>query len=66
VRRTDRRTGPGLPFGWVPVDDRAYDRAWQVQDILAKRGQHRSAGPVDLVSFTFLTHTSEARAVALT
>lgn len=36
-------------FGWVPVDDRAYGRAWQVQDALTKRGQHRSAGPVDLV-----------------
>jgi predicted nucleic acid-binding protein len=36
-------------FGWVPVDDRAYDRAWQVQDMLTRRGQHRSAGPVDLV-----------------
>lgn len=38
-----------LLFGWVPVDDRAYDRAWQVQDILTQRGQHRSAGAVDLV-----------------
>ncbi|MDQ0750004.1 putative nucleic acid-binding protein [Streptomyces africanus] len=28
-----------LLFGWVPVDDRAYDRAWQVQEILAERGQ---------------------------
>ncbi|AZK95067.1 MULTISPECIES: PIN domain nuclease [Streptomyces] len=36
-------------FGWVPVDDRAYDRAWQVQELLTRRGQHRSAGPVDLV-----------------
>lgn len=36
-------------FGWVPVDDRAYDRAWQVQDMLTRRRQHRSAGPVDLV-----------------
>lgn len=36
-------------FGWVPVDDRAYDRAWQVQEALTKRGQHRGAGPVDLV-----------------
>ncbi|MCX5200196.1 PIN domain nuclease [Streptomyces sp. NBC_00237] len=36
-------------FGWVPVDDRAYDRAWQVQQLLTERGQHRSAGPVDLV-----------------
>lgn len=38
-----------LLFGWVPVDDRAYDRAWQVQEELTNRGQHRSAGPVDLV-----------------
>ena len=36
-------------FGWVPVDDRAYDRALQVQELLTRRGQHRSAGPVDLV-----------------
>jgi len=36
-------------FGWVPVDDRAYDRAWQVQEALTMRGQHRSAGAVDLV-----------------
>jgi predicted nucleic acid-binding protein len=36
-------------FGWVPVDDRAYDRAWQVQEALTERGQHRSAGAVDLV-----------------
>ncbi|MFF8917208.1 PIN domain nuclease [Streptomyces sp. NPDC015032] len=38
-----------LLFGWVPVDDRAYDRAWQVQELLTQRGQHRSAGAVDLV-----------------
>jgi hypothetical protein len=38
-----------LLFGWVPVDDRAYDRAWRVQELLTRRGQHRSAGPVDLV-----------------
>lgn len=36
-------------FGWVPADDRAYARAWQVQDALTERGQHRSAGAVDLV-----------------
>jgi predicted nucleic acid-binding protein len=36
-------------FGWVPVDDRAYDRAWRVQGELTRRGQHRSAGPVDLL-----------------
>jgi len=38
-----------LLFGWVPVDDRAYDRAWRVQELLTRTGQHRSAGPVDLV-----------------
>ncbi len=36
-------------FSWVPVDDRAYDRAWEVQGVLTERGQHRSAGPVDLI-----------------
>ncbi|WP_432092163.1 PIN domain nuclease [Streptomyces sp. bgisy100] len=38
-----------LVFGWVPVDARAYDRAWQVQEALTERGRHRSAGAVDLV-----------------
>ncbi|MEU3722868.1 PIN domain nuclease [Streptomyces sp. NPDC031705] len=38
-----------LLFGWVPVDDRAYNRAWQVQEVLTKQGKHRSAGAVDLV-----------------
>jgi len=38
-----------LLFGWVAVDDRAFDRAWQVQEELTSRGQHRSVGPVDLV-----------------
>ena len=36
-------------FGWVPVDDRAYDRAWRVQEAMTRRGQHHSAGAVDLV-----------------
>ncbi|KOG28648.1 MULTISPECIES: PIN domain nuclease [Streptomyces] len=38
-----------LLLGWVPVDDRAYSRARQVQEALTERGQHRSAGAVDLV-----------------
>ncbi|MHA6761958.1 PIN domain nuclease [Streptacidiphilus sp. PAMC 29251] len=38
-----------LLFSWVPVDDRAYNRAWEVQNALTGRGQHRSAGAVDLV-----------------
>jgi predicted nucleic acid-binding protein len=36
-------------FGWVPVHDRAYARAWEVQGDLTVRGEHRGAGPVDLV-----------------
>jgi predicted nucleic acid-binding protein len=36
-------------FSWVPVHDRAYARAWEVQDGLTAKGQHRGAGPVDLV-----------------
>ena len=36
-------------FGWVPVHDRAYARAWEVQGELANAGKHRSAGPADLV-----------------
>ncbi|MER6169760.1 PIN domain nuclease [Streptosporangium sp. NPDC001681] len=47
-------------FGWVPVDDRAYDRAWRVQGLLTERG-HRSAGPVDLV----LAATAELRGLTL-
>jgi predicted nucleic acid-binding protein len=38
-----------LLFGWVPVDDRAYERAWRVQELLTRKGQHRSAGAVELV-----------------
>jgi predicted nucleic acid-binding protein len=36
-------------FGWVPVHDGAYARAWEVQGELTDRGRHRGAGPVDLV-----------------
>jgi predicted nucleic acid-binding protein len=36
-------------FGWVPVHDRAFARAWEVQYGLTSKGQHRGAGPVDLV-----------------
>jgi predicted nucleic acid-binding protein len=36
-------------FGWVPVHDGAFVRAWDVQGGLTSQGQHRSAGPVDLV-----------------
>ena len=36
-------------LGWVPVDDRAYDWAWEIQGEFTRRGRHRSAGPVDLL-----------------
>ena len=36
-------------FGWAPVHDRAFARAWDVQGELTSKSQHRSAGPVDLV-----------------
>jgi predicted nucleic acid-binding protein len=36
-------------FGWVAMSDRAYERADEVQQLLAETGRHRSAGPVDLL-----------------
>lgn len=36
-------------FGWVPVHDGAFARAWEVQGELTGRGQRPCAGPVDLV-----------------
>ena len=50
--QADRERGIGdmrSLFGWVPVHDRAFARAWEVQGELTSRGQHRGAGPVDLV-----------------
>lgn len=38
-----------LAFPWVPVADRAWDRAVEVQHELAKRGQHRAASIPDLL-----------------
>jgi predicted nucleic acid-binding protein len=36
-------------FGWVPMPERAYERAGEVQQMLTEDGMHRSAGPVDLL-----------------
>jgi predicted nucleic acid-binding protein len=36
-------------FGWVPMSDRAYERADMVQQLLIEVGKHCSAGPVDLL-----------------
>ncbi len=36
-------------LGWVSMHEGAYERAEQVQQLLAEAGAHRSAGPVDLL-----------------
>jgi predicted nucleic acid-binding protein len=36
-------------FGWVPMSDRAWERAQEVQQLLTEGGTHRSAGPVDVL-----------------
>lgn len=38
-----------LLFTWAPVDERAWQRAAEVQQTLTEAGEHRSAGPVDLL-----------------
>jgi predicted nucleic acid-binding protein len=36
-------------FGWVPMGEHAWERAAEVQQLLTEAGQHRSAGPIDLL-----------------
>jgi predicted nucleic acid-binding protein len=36
-------------FGWIPMNERAYDRAEEVQQLMTEAGTHRSAGAVDLL-----------------
>ncbi len=36
-------------FAWVPMPDRVFARAADVQDVLTQQEQHRSAGAVDLL-----------------
>jgi predicted nucleic acid-binding protein len=47
--RTEKRRMLEEVFGWVPMSDGAWERADEVQQALTERGQHRSAGPVDLL-----------------
>ena len=44
-----RRTDLLLRFMRVPIDQATFDRAIEVQGLLADRGQHRAAGIPDLV-----------------
>jgi predicted nucleic acid-binding protein len=36
-------------FNWAPTPDGVFKRAREVQQVLTTHGEHRSAGPVDLV-----------------
>ncbi|WP_033328107.1 PIN domain nuclease [Streptomyces yerevanensis] len=36
-------------YAWLPIPDDTFRRARQVQQILVDHGEHRSAGPVDLL-----------------
>jgi predicted nucleic acid-binding protein len=36
-------------FGWVPMNERSWERAAEVQQLLTEKGKHRSAGSVDLL-----------------
>lgn len=36
-------------YPWVVIPDGVYRRAAEVQDMLTQKGQHRSAGPIDLL-----------------
>jgi Predicted nucleic acid-binding protein, contains PIN domain len=47
--RAELRELIATAFVWVPMPDRVFTRAAEVQDILTRQGQHRSAGAVDLL-----------------
>ncbi|MDQ1289076.1 MAG: hypothetical protein QG622_2642 [Actinomycetota bacterium] len=47
--RVDKQRLLTQVFPWVPMADRAFERAQEVQETLTRRGEHRSAGAVDLL-----------------
>ena len=47
--RLDKQRLLGQVFAWVPMADRAFERAAEVQEALTRRGEHRSAGAIDLL-----------------
>ena len=47
--RLDKQRLLGQVFSWVPMADRAYERAAQIQEALTRRGEYRSAGAIDLL-----------------
>ncbi|MFD7027168.1 PIN domain nuclease [Streptomyces sp. NPDC059917] len=47
--RLEKEALLGELFNWTPMPERVYLRARAVQRLLTDRGEHRSAGPVDLL-----------------
>ena len=47
--RLDKQRLLSQVFSWVPMADRAFERAAEVQEALTRRGEHRSAGAIDLL-----------------
>ncbi|AXK33875.1 PIN domain nuclease [Streptomyces armeniacus] len=47
--RAEKRQLLGRLFGWCPTPDGVERRAHTVQELLTRHGEHRSAGPVDLL-----------------
>jgi predicted nucleic acid-binding protein len=47
--RLDKQRLLAEVFAWVPMADRGFERASQIQEALTRRGEHRSAGAVDLL-----------------
>lgn len=47
--RAELRELLATAFVWVPMPDRVFTRAAEVQEVLTRQGQHRSAGAVDLL-----------------
>lgn len=72
IDRTRMLESLRVAYTWVLMPDEVYDRARQVQELLAQRGKHRSAGPVDLLvaataeltSRTLLHYDSDFEAIA--
>ena len=59
--RLDKQRLLRAVFTWVPMPERAFERAAEVQQLLTERGEHRSAGAVDLL----VAATAEASGLTL-
>lgn len=59
--RLDKQRLLRTVFTWVPMPERAFERAAEVQQLLTERGEHRSAGAADLL----VAATAEASGLTL-